>query len=101
VGAATPSFSRFTLIIEQFLLLKKNSKNLWYSIFSHSKYVIMRKEMSYYKSLLDNLFHLAIIDRWNDHPKPFDISELDKQAHKVIIAYFHSHRILSLVKECF
>jgi putative hydrolase of HD superfamily len=47
----------------------------------------MGKEMSYYKSLLDNLFRLAIIDRWNDHPKPFDISELDKQAHKAIIAY--------------
>jgi len=43
--------------------------------------------VSHYKGLLDNLFRLAVIDRWNDHPKPFDITELDKQAHKAIIAY--------------
>lgn len=43
--------------------------------------------MGYWKKLLDSLFRLAIIERWNDHPKPFDISELDKQAHKAIIAY--------------
>ena len=30
---------------------------------------------------------MAVIERWNDHPKPFDITELDKQAHKAIIAY--------------
>jgi len=39
------------------------------------------------KELLDHLFQLAVIERWNDHPKPFDITELDKQAHKAIIAY--------------
>ncbi len=43
--------------------------------------------MSTLKELLDHLFQLAIIERWNDHPKPFDITELDKQAHKAIIAY--------------
>jgi len=43
--------------------------------------------MSSLKELLDRLFQLAIIERWNDHPKPFDITELDKQAHKAIIAY--------------
>ena len=43
--------------------------------------------MSCLKKLLDYLFQLAVIERWNDHPKPFDITELDKQAHKAIIAY--------------
>ncbi len=33
------------------------------------------------------LYDLAYIERWNDHPKPFHITELDKQAHKSSIAY--------------
>ncbi len=33
------------------------------------------------------LYDLAYIERWNDHPKPFHITELDKQAHKSAIAY--------------
>ena len=33
------------------------------------------------------LYDLAYIERWNDHPKPFHITELDKQAHKAAIAY--------------
>jgi len=36
---------------------------------------------------VDKLFDLAVIERWNDHPRPFNISELDKQSHKAIIAY--------------
>jgi len=31
--------------------------------------------------------HLALIQRWNDHPRPFNITELDKQGHKAIVAY--------------
>ncbi len=37
--------------------------------------------------LLLRLYDLAYIERWNDHPKPFHITELDKQAHKAVIAY--------------
>ncbi len=37
------------------------------------------------------LFDLSYIERWNDHPKPFQITELDKQAHKAIIAYLIGH----------
>lgn len=33
------------------------------------------------------LFRAASIQRWNDKVRPFDICELDKQAHKMIIAY--------------
>ncbi len=33
------------------------------------------------------LYNLAYIERWNDHPRPFHIAELDKQAHKSAIAY--------------
>ena len=37
--------------------------------------------------IIDSLFCLAYIERWNDHPKPFSITELDKQAHKACIAF--------------
>jgi putative hydrolase of HD superfamily len=37
--------------------------------------------------IFDNLFRLAVIQRWNEFPKPFDITELDKQGHKAIVAY--------------
>ncbi len=34
------------------------------------------------------IFKAANISRWNDYPKMVDLVELDKQAHKFIIAYF-------------
>ncbi|MCD6419234.1 MAG: HD domain-containing protein [Synergistetes bacterium] len=37
--------------------------------------------------LVSKLYEIASILRWNDHPKPFELTELDKQAHKAIIAY--------------
>ncbi len=37
--------------------------------------------------LILQFYELAYIERWNDHPKPFHITELDKQAHKATIAY--------------
>jgi putative hydrolase of HD superfamily len=39
------------------------------------------------KDLILRVFSAANILRWNDHIRPFDFSELDKQAHKMIIAY--------------
>ncbi|WP_413852957.1 HD domain-containing protein [Candidatus Ruminimicrobium bovinum] len=39
------------------------------------------------KSLIEKIFSAANIMRWNDHIRPFDFFELDKQAHKMIIAY--------------
>lgn len=39
-------------------------------------------------SLIEHIFKAASISRWNDYPKMVDINELDKQAHKVLIAYF-------------
>jgi len=39
------------------------------------------------KSLIERIFSAANILRWNDHIRPFDFYELDKQAHKMIIAY--------------
>jgi putative hydrolase of HD superfamily len=33
------------------------------------------------------LFSAAAIERWNDHPRPMSLTELDKQAHKAIIAW--------------
>lgn len=39
------------------------------------------------KGILDKLFEAASIQRWNDHVRPVEFTELDKQAHKMIIAY--------------
>ena len=39
------------------------------------------------KELILRVFSAANILRWNDHIRPFDFFELDKQAHKMIIAY--------------
>lgn len=37
--------------------------------------------------LTERLFAAASIQRWNDHVRPVEFTELDKQAHKMIIAY--------------
>jgi putative hydrolase of HD superfamily len=39
------------------------------------------------KGLISLFFEAAFIRRWNDHVSPVILSELDKQAHKVLIAY--------------
>lgn len=38
--------------------------------------------------LVEHIFKAASISRWNDYPKMVNLVELDKQAHKFIIAYF-------------
>ncbi len=47
-----------------------------------------KKEIHLSKKLLERLFTSASIKRWNDKAVPLDFVELDKQAHKVILAYF-------------
>ena len=37
---------------------------------------------------ISNIFSSASIQRWNDYPRMVELVELDKQAHKFIIAYF-------------
>ncbi len=37
--------------------------------------------------LIEQIFTAASIQRWNDYPRMVDLVELDKQAHKFIIAY--------------
>ncbi len=39
-------------------------------------------------ALISLIFKAASISRWNDYPKMVELSELDKQSHKFIIAYF-------------
>jgi putative hydrolase of HD superfamily len=39
------------------------------------------------KGLIEKIFQAASIQRWNDHVRPTEFSEIDKQAHKMIIAY--------------
>ncbi len=41
--------------------------------------------------LIKLLFSTASIERWNDLPRPVKFIELDKQAHKMIIAYVLAH----------
>ncbi len=43
------------------------------------------KEMPH--GIIKKLYDAANIMRWNDHIRPVELSELDKQAHKIIIAY--------------
>lgn len=38
--------------------------------------------------LIEYIFKAASISRWNDYPRMTNLVELDKQAHKFIIAYF-------------
>ncbi len=38
--------------------------------------------------IIDYIFSSASIQRWNDYPRMVQLVELDKQAHKFIIAYF-------------
>jgi putative hydrolase of HD superfamily len=40
------------------------------------------------KTLLLKIFDAAYMQRWNDKIRPVDLIELDKQAHKMVIAYF-------------
>lgn len=40
------------------------------------------------KALLLKIFSAAYMQRWNDKVRPVELIELDKQAHKMIIAYF-------------
>lgn len=40
------------------------------------------------KSLLLKIFDAAYMQRWNDKIRPIELIELDKQAHKMVIAYF-------------
>src|SRR5512139_3866595 len=39
------------------------------------------------KELIERFFEAASIQRWNDHVRPVEFTELDKQAHKMVIAY--------------
>lgn len=39
------------------------------------------------KTLIEFIFEAAHIERWNDHMRTSGFTELDKQAHKMIIAY--------------
>ncbi|MFO0793394.1 MAG: HD domain-containing protein [Candidatus Brocadiaceae bacterium] len=40
------------------------------------------------KALLLKIFDAAYMQRWNDKIRPTELIELDKQAHKMVIAYF-------------
>ena len=39
------------------------------------------------KAFILKLFDAALMQRWNDKIRPVELVELDKQAHKMIIAY--------------
>jgi putative hydrolase of HD superfamily len=39
------------------------------------------------KGLVERIYEAASIQRWNDHARPMELMEIDKQAHKMLIAY--------------
>ena len=39
------------------------------------------------ENLLERFYEAASMNRWNDHISPVEFTELDKQAHKLVIAY--------------
>ncbi|MCD6481948.1 MAG: HD domain-containing protein [Thermoplasmata archaeon] len=39
------------------------------------------------KEIIEKVYAAACMQRWNDHIRPVELTELDKQAHKMIIAY--------------
>lgn len=47
----------------------------------------MSSDSSLNKSLIEHLYDSASIRRWNDQVRPMEFTELDKQAHKMVIAY--------------
>ncbi|MBF0363194.1 MAG: HD domain-containing protein [Oligoflexia bacterium] len=53
------------------------------------------------KDFLKRLFSLASIQRWNDHLRPIKLTELDKQAHKMMIAYVLAKSIYGNSNESF
>lgn len=52
---------------------------------------VMMKKPRLTQSLLEKIFVAASIRRWNDQATPVEFLELDKQAHKIVIAYFLAH----------
>ena len=45
-----------------------------------------------HKSLLQFIFSGSYMERWNDKLRPTDLCEVDKQAHKMIVAWLLCHR---------
>ncbi len=39
------------------------------------------------ENLIERFYESASMNRWNDHIRPVELTELDKQAHKMVIAY--------------
>ena len=48
------------------------------------------------KVFVEFLYEAAHIQRWNDHIRPNGFTELDKQAHKMMILYAVSYTHLTL-----
>jgi putative hydrolases of HD superfamily len=39
------------------------------------------------ENLIERFYEAASMNRWNDHIRPVELTELDKQAHKMVLAY--------------
>lgn len=48
---------------------------------------VTASEIALPRDLIQFVFEAAYIQRWNDHIRPQGFTELDKQAHKMMIAY--------------
>ena len=58
--------------------------------------------------LITVFYDAASMQRWNDYPRLVELTELDKQAHKFIIAYFlaafeediNYHNLIEAARHC-
>lgn len=39
------------------------------------------------EDLIERFYEAASMNRWNDHIRPVELTELDKQAHKMVLTY--------------
>lgn len=44
------------------------------------------------RTLIEQIFSAASMERWNDHPRPATFTELGKQAHKMVMAWVIARR---------
>lgn len=56
--------------------------------FARSCYPCLYRKIMVSKDFILKILDAASMQRWNDKIRPVDLRELDKQAHKMIIAYF-------------
>ncbi len=72
------------LCVRQFVFVSEKSMNDSVTVLNLNRLEVISLIKG---ELLETLFEAAHIQRWNDHLRPHNFVELDKQAHKMVLAY--------------